>query len=195
MELFNNLGELIDKIIDMLGVYGPMLGCFLIVVESIVPLLPLSVFITLNFLGFGSLLGFLISWICTIIGCMISFALFRGGFRRWFMERVRVKKNVNKLMKKLEEMKFQSLVVLIAIPFTPAFLINIASALSKMNIKKFGIAIAIGKLFMVYFWGFVGTSLVQSLTNPTALFKVIIASVIAYVASIIINKKFDIDFK
>ena len=193
MEIFTKLNEWIEVVIGALGIYGPILGCFLIVIESIIPVLPLFVFITLNFLTFGKFLGFIISWIFTVIGCLISFGIFRKGLRNWFTLRVRSNEKVDKLMKNIDKFKFHHLVTLIAVPFTPAFAINIAAGISEMKFKKFFIAILIGKVFMVYFWGFVGTSLIQSLTNPIALIKVVIACILAYLASVVIGKIVNLD--
>mgnify|MGYP003541026531 FL=1 len=61
-----------------------------------------------------------------------------------------------------------------------------------MNVKKFMAGICIGKLFMVYFWAFIGTNLIQSLTNPIIIVKVIFMLIIAYVMSKIVTKKFNL---
>ncbi len=74
-EILLGLSNFIDMVIASLGVYGPILGCLLIIVESIVPILPLCVFITMNFIAFGNILGFIVSWIFTLIGCNLSFWL------------------------------------------------------------------------------------------------------------------------
>lgn len=192
-EFFAHVDEWITIFLQTLGIYGPILGCFFICIESMIPVLPLSVFITLNFLSFGSLVGFIISWVCTIIGCMISFSLFRGKVRIWFEHKIRKNTKVDAAMKIVEKMNFQQLVLVIAMPFTPAFLVNIAAGLSAMTWKKFLAALTIGKAFMVYFWGYVGTTLVQSLKNPSALIKVVIMMLLAYIVSTLINKKFRLD--
>ena len=62
-----------------------------------------------------------------------------------------------------------------------------------MNFKKFFIAILISKIFLVYFWGFVGTSLVESFQNPTSLITVVMMMIIAYVISLVIKKVFKVD--
>ena len=72
-------------------------------------------------------------------------------------------------------------------------MVNIAAGLSNMPIKKYMTSLIIGKIFLVIFWGFIGTSLLQSLTNPTALIKIIILVSIAYVISKIISKKFHLN--
>lgn len=184
--------EIIEEIINSIGSFGPVLACLLIVLESIIPALPLCVFIVINFMTFGNVLGLIISWAFTVIGCVIAFFLVRRGFQKWFNKIVKRHKNIDKIMKKIDNFKFQQLVVILAIPFTPAFAVNIAAGLSKMSLKKYLSALLIGKLFMVYFWGFVGLSLSECLTNPIAIVKVIVLVIIAYIASKLVNKKFDL---
>lgn len=187
------LDTIINTFLNNLGIYGPILGCFLIVIESILPILPLFVFITLNFMVFGTIIGFFLSWIFTIIGCLLSFFLFRKKINNWFTRKIQNKKEITKIMKIISKIKLEQLTLIIAIPFTPAFLVNIAAGLSQMSFKKYLVALIIGKIFLVLFWGFVGTSLVQSLTNPLALIKVVILVLTAYIISKIVNKKLNLD--
>lgn len=193
LEIFSKISSFIDMIINSLGVMGPVLGCLLIILESIIPILPLFAFITLNFMVFGNIVGFIISWVCTIIGCSISFYMFDNGVKGWFEKRLRNKEPVNKIMKLVDNIKFEQLVMLLAIPFTPAFAINIAAGLSNIQYKKYLKALLIGKVFLVYFWGFVGTSLIDSLTHPIKLVKIVVMVLIAYIVSKIVNKKLKID--
>lgn len=192
-DLFKNIDILINELLLSIGFYGPILGCFLILIESVVPVLPLFVFITINFFTFGPFLGFIISWIFTVLGCLMSFFIFRKKIKKWFDKKVGKKEKLNKIMKVINEIKLEELTAIIAIPFTPAFLINIAAGLSKMNFKKFLIALMIGKIFLVLFWGFVGTSLLESLTNPQAFIKVVMLVLVAFIISKIVNKKYKLD--
>ena len=75
METF--LTELISKATDLMGSLGFISGFLLIIFESMIPVLPLAVFIALNIMTFGSLFGFILSWVATVTGCMISFFLCR----------------------------------------------------------------------------------------------------------------------
>ena len=72
-------------------------------------------------------------------------------------------------------------------------MMNIAAGLVNMNFKKFFIAILISKVFLVYFWGFVGTSLVESFQHPESLITVVIMMLIAYGISLVIKKVFKIN--
>lgn len=193
IDFFSNIDNLIHEFLINIGIYGPILGCFFILIESILPILPLFVFITINFLAFGNIIGFFVSWIFTILGCLMSFFLFRKKIKHWVDTKTKDKKQFQKVMTMVNKIKLEQLTAIIAVPFTPAFLVNIAAGLSKMSFKKFLIALMIGKVFLVLFWGFVGTSLVQSLTHPIALLKVVILVFIAFIISKIINKKFELD--
>lgn len=192
-EILNNIDSLINSILLGMGMFGPILASILIFIESILPILPLCVFITVNFLAFGNILGTIISWIFTVLGCLFSFYLFRNKIKNWFDGKIEKNEQFKKVMKMIDKIKLEQLAVIIAVPFTPAFMINIAAGLSKIPTKKFVTALLIGKLFMVLFWGFVGTTLVQSLTNPVAFIKVVVLLLIAYIISKVVSKKFNLD--
>ncbi len=189
MNLLELLNDYIDAFLANMGILGPIIGSLLIVVESILPILPLFVFITLNFLKFGPIIGFIISWLCTVLGCYLSFLMFRNGVQGWFENKLRNKNGVDKVMKVVDRIKFENLVTLLAIPFTPAFAVNIAAGLSKMDKIKYLKALLIGKLFLVFFWGYVGTSLIESIKHPLALIKIFVIIGIAYIVSRLLNKK------
>mgnify|MGYP002524551250 FL=1 len=192
-ELFNSLYIFIMNTIDALGVYGPLLGSLFIILESIIPPLPLFVFITINFVAFGKVLGFIISWICTCIGCILSYYLVKKLFRNWIVNKIKDVNLLTKCMNYVENLSLTQVTMILSIPFTPAFMVNIAAGLCNMNFKKFLTAILISKIFLVYFWGVVGTGLLESFHNPTSLITVVVMIVIAYILSIVIKKVFKID--
>ncbi len=194
-EFLNSIDIFITNVLSSLGVYGPLLGCVLIIIESMLPVLPLSVFITLNFYAFGNLVGFLISYVLTLVGCNLAFILCKKVLSKRFDHLVK-KFDRNKALKLVDDfssIKFKHLVLLLAFPFTPAFLINIFSGVSNMSHKKFLAATVIAKPFMVYFWGYVGVTLIDSLTHPAYFIKVAVMLLVAYVVSMVINKKFGLD--
>lgn len=192
-ELFNSFYIFVMNTIDALGVYGPLLGCVFIILESIIPPLPLFVFITLNFVAYGKLVGFIISWICTCIGCFLSYFLVKKFLRNWVLKKIKNVDLLTKWMSYIENLSLSKVTVILAIPFTPAFMVNIAAGICNMDFKKFSIAILISKIFLVYFWGVVGTGLLESLHNPRSIITVIVMMVVSYLVSLIIKKVFKID--
>ncbi len=179
--------EAINYITNLMNGFGIFSGFFLIILESIIPILPLAVFIALNVVSFGPLFGFLISWIATVIGCMLSFFICRK-LRKKFDNRYKDNKQINKFKKYINKLSYSNLVILLAVPFTPAFAINIGAGLSEIDPKRYFSALMIGKVPMVYFWGFIGKSLLESITDPYTLMQIIVMIILAYIASKIVNK-------
>lgn len=181
------LNDIVNFIQDS-GAWGAVFSCGLILIESIFPFLPLVVFITINFLVFGNIWGFLISWVFTIFGCILSYFIFKKGFGNKFDNLTENKKLLKKYKSIFKDISVGKLTLLIAMPFTPAFMVNIAAGLVKMDFKKYIIGLIIGKVGLVYFWGFIGSSFVESISNPAILIKIFIIMAITYVLSLIINK-------
>jgi len=191
------MSELVDSFVQLITMYlqqfGLPFGIALIILESVIPALPLGVFIAFNMMAFGSAIGFIISWISTCIGCILSYLLFSKVFSKYFIKSASKKERLNRIISKIKTMEFSKLVLIIALPFTPAFLVNIACGLVKINYKKFALAILIGKLSIVYFWGFVGKSLLESITDIRTVVILLLLLTTSYLLSKIVNKKFGIE--
>ncbi len=189
----NIIESLKDLVLNNNYFMSLFIGMAVIVLESIIPILPLALFIALNMIVFGNIVGFLISWIATIMGCSVSFWIFRKGLSSHLYKKIDNKPRTKKLMNIVSNISFSKLVVIMAIPFTPAFSINIGAGLSKMKYKKFLLAAIIAKISVVYFWGFIGTTLVESITDITVIIKLVFILVVALLLSKIVINKFDID--
>ena len=48
-------------------------------------------------------------------------------------------------------------------------------------------------MLLVYFWGFIGTGLLESMKNPYTIIRVVIMLIIAFVLSKVIEKAFKIE--
>ncbi len=186
------LTSLIDKLVYFLQDLGMVGGFLLVLLESIFPVMPLAVFIAINCLSYGFWMGSIISWFATITGSMLSFILFRTllkhKFYFLFKKSKKTQRNVEKFMNKMGNMDFNALVVLLAIPFTPAFAVNIAAGLSNMPYKKYLCALLISKISIIYFWGYVGSSFIDSITDPSKLIEVVGIVFLAYVGSKMFEK-------
>ena len=193
-QFINDAVEFLKQLVEANNpVISLFMGIFIIVLESILPILPLAVFIALNMMIFGNIIGFIISWIATILGCILSFFICRRGFSDRLYRRINNKSKTEKLMNTISNIKFTNLVLITAIPFTPAFSINIAAGLSKISYRKFIAAMAIAKLAIVYFWGFIGTTLLESVTDVKIILRIIVLMVIVYLISRLVNKRFNIE--
>ena len=167
------------------------MGFGIVILESIIPMLPLSIFIAINTIAFGNFFGFLISYIGTIIGCSLSYYIFKK-LRKVILKKIKKQSKIKKFMNMISKVSFSKLVIILSIPFTPAFSINIAAGLANMPYKKYLLALIISKIFLVYFWGFIGTTMLQSITDIEVIIKLIILIFVSFILSKIVIKRFNI---
>ena len=174
---------------------GFLFGFSLVLLESFIPILPLGVFVALNVNAFGDIVGIFLSWLATCLGCFLSF-LFFSFLSNKFLYRILSEKTLKKVEKsiiKFRNVSFPNLVLIVALPFTPAFVINIVCGIARMSYKKFILAIIIGKIFMIIFWGYVSKSFIESMTDINTIIIISLMLVIAYFISKIVSKKLDLD--
>ena len=185
----------VDFCTNFISQGGLLFGFLLILLESFLPVLPLGVFVALNVNAFGGIVGILLSWIATCLGCFISFTFF-SFLSKKLLEKVLSKKTLQKVEKsitKFRDISFPNLVLVVALPFTPAFLINIICGIVRMSRRKFLAAIIIGKIFMLIFWGYVSKSFIESMTDINTIIIVSLMLVVAYMVSKVVGKKVDLE--
>jgi len=183
------------KMVEVFVLNSPLffsvsIGIIVIILESIIPVLPLSLFIAINTIAFGNVIGFIISWVATIIGCSLSYLIFRNIRRKTYLK-LKNKKKYLDFIENIDKISFTKLVLILSLPFTPAFSINIAAGLADMKYKKYLFALIISKLFIVYFWGFISTTFLESITDIGVIIKIIFIILIAYLLSKLVMKKYD----
>ena len=186
---------MVDYSTNFIATGGLLYGFLIVLIECFIPMLPLGVFVALNVNAFGAIIGILLSWAATTLGSFLVYLLF-SFLEKKFVSKFVNKKTVKRIMKgvnKFKKIKLPELVLLITLPFTPAFLINILAGLARIPKEKFLIALIIGKIFVVTFWGFIGKSFIESLTDLTSIVFVVITLLIAYIISKIISKKMNIE--
>lgn len=181
------LQDIINSITSIMGSFGLFSGFLIIILESMIPILPLAVFIALNIITYGVVIGFVVSWLGTIIGCMLMFYMCRK-FKDKFLKKYKNNQKITKFRKKIDNISYSNLVLILSIPFTPAFAINIGAGLSEIEPKKYFSALIIGKIPMVYFWGFIGKSFLESITDIYTIAQIVFMLALAFLVSKIANK-------
>lgn len=181
-----------NLLIDV-GVIAPILSTILIYLESLFAFLPLVVFITINTRTLGFVLGVIVSWIFTTLGGFTVGWLCRKGFSKFFNKNLRRKKKIRNFMKMIEGLSFQQMVLIISIPLMPSFLINICAGLSKIKLKKYFYSLAIGKIFIVCFWAYVGNNVIACLTDPSKIVKVGLLMLFTFVLTKVVSKKLNME--
>lgn len=193
MHILQNLNNLLDSYLHASGLWGGVICCLLILVEPLLPFLPMFIFVTINLLVFGYVIGFILSYIFAVLGCLLFYIVVSKLFRNKAYKFYKDKKNLNKLMEKYKNMKFETLTTIISLPFTPGVMINGLAALSGMPLKKYMTAEIIAKIFITIFWGFMGVSLIKCLKNPKYLIIIFVMLISGYIISKIVNRKYNLD--
>lgn len=192
MDIINSI---IDYSTNFISTGGIFFGFFLVFIECFIPALPLSVFVALNVNAFGFFTGIIISWIATSIGsilCYLLFSLIESKLTTKFLNKKLVKKIKNGI-DKFQNISLSRLVLIITLPFTPSFLVNILCGITGVSKEKFITAILIGKIFVVIFWGYIGMSFIESITDIKSLIYIVVALLISYLVSKIVSKKMNIE--
>lgn len=195
MIILDIVHSLVEYSTQLIASGGIFFGFLLVLLESAIPALPLGVFVALNVNAFGFFGGLGISWLATCIGCFLSYLLFfylsNQVLYRFLSAKVVAK--IERATEKFRKISFPNLVLLIALPFTPAFLINIICGVAAISKKKFLVAIMIGKVFMLIFWGYISKSLIESVTDINTIIIVSLMLVVAYFISKFVSKKANIE--
>lgn len=193
--MISALNKLITECTIIISNGGWIVGFLLILLEAFIPILPLGAFVALNVNAFGFLPGIVLSWTATVIGSYLMY-LICYNLSNKLLYKVLSKTTKNKILDKIshfQKIKLTHLVLLITVPFAPSCFINLLAGVSNISKEKYALALIIGKGFMITFWGYIGKSLIESLTNIKAIIFILFILVIAYIITKIISKKFEIE--
>lgn len=123
-----------------------LLSVLLNIVISILGVVP-SVFLTAaNIFVFGPVAGTMISITGEAAGAVVSFVLYRKGFRRWAGKRLPEKRWIQKLLNARGKDAFLLIIGLRILPFIPSGLVTFAAAIGSVGVTAFTLASTIGKI-------------------------------------------------
>ncbi len=174
-------------------ILGPLAPILLAMVESFIPALPLIAIVTLNVAAHGGILGFLYSWIGSVLGSTLFFLFCRKVIKRLV---VRLANKYPKLMKAREwvnKINKKALFIIITMPFTPSSFVNLAIGVSDFDGKMYIKIMALAKIVMLLLLSLFGQSVVQALENPMFIALAAILVIVLYLVSKYINKKHDLE--
>lgn len=165
-DISNMTWEDAERLLNQYEALGPLPGLIGAYIESLLPILPLVAIIVANVNIYGLFEGFLLSWIGVFCGAVSVFWIVRrfGGRLRSFVERRSPRST--RLVHWLERHGFMPIFMLSCFPFTPSFLINIVSGISKVPFHTFITATALGKGVMIFIVSIAGYDLIGLFKHP-----------------------------
>lgn len=191
MDIVSSLVSLSTNLIENGGF---IFGFLSVLIESLIPALPLNILVALNINAFGLLFGIILSLAGTIVGSYMVYIIIRLLNKKFIKKHLpkKYKRKIIKYEHKFKRISVENLMLITAIPFAPSCLINIACGICDMSKKKFLAAIIIGKTVTITFWGIVGKEFIDNLNNYKVILSLIICIIIVYILSKILCKKLDI---
>lgn len=162
-----------EQLLHKFEALGPLPGVFAAWLESLLPFLPLVAILVANVNIYGLGEGFLLSWVGVLGGALTVFWLVRrfGGRLRHFVERKSPRST--RLIHWLERHGFMPIFLLSCFPFTPSFLVNFVSGISKVPFHTFLIATALGKGVMILIVSVAGYDLGDLFKQPWKLVLIV----------------------
>ena len=143
VEFLTDMTTYFSDILNDAGALAPFLSTLLIYLEGILAFLPLFVFVGINTVTMGPILGNLLAWVATVLGCFTTFLLTSSILSDWVYDHIKDNEKLLRFHDLVKNLKFRQLVLLIAIPFVPSFFMNVGAGLAKISKKKYFAALLV----------------------------------------------------
>ena len=185
--------EFWDQLFHSFQILGPFVPMLIAMVEAFIPALPLIAIVTLNVAAHGALLGFVYSWIGSVFGSILFFALCRKFFKPWIARFADKHPKIMKARNWVNTINKKALFLIITMPFTPSCFVNFAMGVSDFDAKTYIKIMAAAKIIMLILLSLFGQSVVQAFENPVFIVLAVLLVVVLYLVSRYIRKRHNLD--
>lgn len=185
--------EFWDQLFHSFQILGPFVPILIAMVEAFIPALPLIAIVTLNVAAHGAVLGFVYSWIGSVVGSILFFALCRKLFKPWIARFAGKHPKVMKARNWVNTINKKALFLIITMPFTPSCFVNFAMGVSDFDAKTYIKIMAGAKVVMLLLLSLFGQSVVQAFENPVFIVLAVLLVVVLYLVSRYIRKRHNLD--
>jgi uncharacterized membrane protein YdjX (TVP38/TMEM64 family) len=128
---------------------------------------------------YGVFLGFLFSWIATLVGLIVTFIMVRYLFRQSFEHRFGSKKIVGKINKMVDKHGMWTVVFLRAIYIVPSSVLNYSFGFTKIKTSHYLVGSAIGFIPVVLFNVWAGNVLSNQIESSNGVdYSIIIIGIV-----------------
>ena len=182
IELFTTK-EGLEQIFEAFDGLGIFVGLLLVFIESFLPFLPLIVIVILNTNAYGFFIGFLMSYLGSVLGSYSVFLVVRNFLKTPATRYINKHKTLIKMREFIDKRGFTFLFILMSLPFTPSSVVNVIAGVSNVK-KRVYLYILIGaKFIMILSISIVGHDVTTFFTSPTRLILSVVFLVVLYVIS------------
>ena len=175
--------------IDRFTLLGPFAPILIMIIEAIIPALPLFAIVTLNVASHGPIFGFVYSLIGAVLGSCIVFLFWRKIGTKLFVKLENKSDKIHKAKVWVSNFRKERLFVLLMFPFTPSSFFNFAFGVSDFDAKTYICTLTIAKIVMIGMLVGFGQSVVKAFEKPVLLIIALIIMVVLWFISDVLNKK------
>lgn len=191
--------ENLEYVTTQYKLLGPIMGFVLPFIEAFLPFLPLVVIVVANASAYGLFLGFLLSWLGTVLGSYVLFLLVRRFGHHRKLAFLTQRKQIQKLIHWVDMRGLTPLFILLCFPFTPSVLVNVVAGLSNLKKNYYLIILLLAKPIMIFSMSYLGSDLRDILTSPVKLISAGVIIIIVWLAGKAVerqlNKKVEQDLR
>lgn len=161
--------ENLEYVTNQYKLLGPIIGFLLPFLEAFLPFLPLVVIVVANASAYGLILGFVLSWLGTVLGSYALFLIVRRFGKHPKLHFLTKRKQIQRLIHFVDMRGLTPLFILLCFPFTPSVLVNVVAGLSNLKRDYYLIVLLLAKPIMIFSMSYLGSDLRDILTSPVKL--------------------------
>lgn len=132
---------------DQIGVFAAIALPY---IETLFPFLPLFLMLAFNILKFGLVIGYILTYIGTVLGTLSIFFFMRYVSSKRFKEEKKHSSKVSKYYHWVEETHPLTHIVVLMVPLSPTFWINYSMGLTKIPFKTFIFITLVSRAFLLF---------------------------------------------
>jgi uncharacterized membrane protein YdjX (TVP38/TMEM64 family) len=144
-----DLADFIDKVRVFYLNFGIFAAIGLPFVETIVPLLPLFLMLAFNILSYGLFWGYIYTYIGTAFGTVAVFLIMRYISTAKYKNSKKQNDKTKYYLDWIEHTHSLLHIIVLMIPFSPAWIINYSMGLSKMKLSTFILITFVSRALML----------------------------------------------
>lgn len=129
--------EFIERVKEIYESWGVAAAIGLPFLETLFPFLPLFLMNAFNMLSYGPVIGYIYSYVGTVLGTIVIFLFMRYISTKEFKRHRKEKPRVKKVLNWIEHTHPVLHILVLMIPFSPTFMINYSMGLTKMKWQTF----------------------------------------------------------
>lgn len=175
--------EGLEYLFEQFSELGILVGIFLAIAESFLPILPLFAIVVINVNSFGIIIGFLMSYAGTVTGSYLVFLIIRYLFRARAQRYIARHEKLQKMLTFIDERGFSLIFILLTLPFTPSAVVNVIAALSNLKKKVYLFILIAAKAIMILSMSIVGYDVAAFFNSPVRLIISLVILVLLYLFS------------